>query len=79
MQPSSRGGGSRGGEAAAGLHLSRCSRPRCCCPLRREDETAFVAATSRVKHFVGEAARHVQPLAPDIGRSGAERHTGTQG
>ena len=31
------GGGSGGGGAAAGLHLSRCSRPRCCCPLRRED------------------------------------------
>eukprot|EP00964_Phaeocystis_antarctica_P039535 scaffold22621_cov50-Phaeocystis_antarctica.AAC.2 len=33
----------RGGGAAAGLHLSRCSRPRCCCPLRREDGTACVA------------------------------------
>jgi len=30
-----RGGGGRGG-AAAGLHLSRCGRPCCCCSLREE-------------------------------------------
>ena len=29
----------RGGGAAAGLHLSSCGRPRCCCPLRVRDST----------------------------------------
>ena len=40
-------GGGRGGGAAAGLHLSSCCRPRCCCPLRVRDSTDSLHVYSR--------------------------------
>ena len=35
----------RGGGAAAGLHLSSCCLPRCCCPLRVRDRTDSLTCT----------------------------------